>query len=225
MMRLLFRYFFACLSALSLLLCAAVAVLWARNYRGGDQINYYSYQPYGDHIMSHSIHLDSVGGGIAVMDVKREMSQELCQDLLRIEGTDHFQRYAPLRQSYPGSDAKSIKGSANVYGRAGGLQVGIERTTEREGAQVLMSHGPAYPKRALWIVMPHGEWLVLSAVLPALWSLGRWFRWRRRRCAVGALLCQTCGYDLRATEKRCPECGMAIEESRLANRTKQTGQL
>jgi hypothetical protein len=46
----------------------------------------------------------------------------------------------------------------------------------------------------------------VSGVLP-LAVLGRW-QWRRqktRRAAMG--FCRVCGYDLRATPQRCPECG------------------
>jgi hypothetical protein len=50
-------------------------------------------------------------------------------------------------------------------------------------------------------------WLVaiLSAVIPATWLLGWRGRRRRRRHAMGQ--CVACGYDLRATPERCPECG------------------
>ena len=53
------------------------------------------------------------------------------------------------------------------------------------------------------LVIPWWYALVLTAVLPVLWFSDRLRH--RRRTRVGA--CPTCGYDLRATPDRCPECG------------------
>lgn len=47
---------------------------------------------------------------------------------------------------------------------------------------------------------------VFFAVLPAAWLRRAWRQ--RRRFHVG--MCAICGYDLRATNGRCPECGTAI---------------
>jgi hypothetical protein len=49
---------------------------------------------------------------------------------------------------------------------------------------------------------PIWAFIVAFAVLPA-WRLSRW----RGRPRPGT--CKACGYDLRATSDRCPECGTA----------------
>jgi len=53
-------------------------------------------------------------------------------------------------------------------------------------------------------------YIVMGMVLP-FWYVVRWVNARRRiRQRLAAGLCLTCGYDLRASKERCPECGTAI---------------
>jgi hypothetical protein len=64
---------------------------------------------------------------------------------------------------------------------------------------------PPIAVRRLIVVMP--IWvLALVLAMPAICGFGLRAR-RRRRIRKG--LCPSCGYDLRATPGRCPECGAA----------------
>ena len=56
--------------------------------------------------------------------------------------------------------------------------------------------------------VPYWFWVAADAVLPSLWVIRR--RRARNRRAVGC--CPACGYDLRATLDRCPECGTSAKK-------------
>ncbi len=68
---------------------------------------------------------------------------------------------------------------------------------------------PAAPGQTKWvrrtrfISVPAWMILVVTAPLSAWWMVNA--RRQRRRKRIG--LCAYCGYDLRATPQRCPECG------------------
>ena len=62
--------------------------------------------------------------------------------------------------------------------------------------------GAIYRDRGWWVA--YRTLATLLAVLPTIW-LVRWGRGRRRRSGME---CAHCGYDLRATPGRCPECGV-----------------
>jgi hypothetical protein len=62
----------------------------------------------------------------------------------------------------------------------------------------------------VWVV-PLWPMVMLTAILPAWWTVG-YIRSRRRN---GEFCCAHCGYDLRASPDRCPECGTpAVSEQR-----------
>lgn len=55
------------------------------------------------------------------------------------------------------------------------------------------------------VTVPYWFLALLTAVLPTARLVGR----ARRRRLVRAGRCPTCGYDLRGSPRRCPECGAA----------------
>jgi predicted amidophosphoribosyltransferase len=52
---------------------------------------------------------------------------------------------------------------------------------------------------------------VACALTPAGWSISKWGRVGRRRRRTRLGLCVACGYDLRASQERCPECGVVAD--------------
>ena len=75
------------------------------------------------------------------------------------------------------------------------------------GRQICSGQSPLRPSNKLPLWVP----ALMFAIAPA-WPLSSPYR-RRRRRKLG--LCLKCGYDLRGSAERCPECGTEFASSRV----------
>jgi len=122
------------------------------------------------------------------------------------------------------TDGREFAGVDQPAGRVEWLGVSIDRVTragrlEMEEPEDLFE-GEMGPPRPVWsppresveVLVPYWMPLTLTAIAPAAWARGYT---RRRRAArrASANQCAACGYDLRASRERCPECGRATSES------------
>jgi hypothetical protein len=98
-----------------------------------------------------------------------------------------------------------------IYDRAPkvGDRFGVSQSWSRGGITVRRKPGISPPNNSVEGQVPLAYVLAVLAVLPAAWVLW-WRSHRARKRWVLEGRCLRCGYDLRESEERCPECGTAI---------------
>jgi hypothetical protein len=91
------------------------------------------------------------------------------------------------------------------------LPPGVKASFTRAGVQLIVADyngpdalGKPVSYHELSVTTPFWMLVLLSLMPPATWLAARR---RRRRLALAAGMCPKCGYDLRASPNRCPECG------------------
>lgn len=182
------RRLFNLLTSLSLLLCVAVCVLWARSYWCFDQLARQRLDAGG---RPRGIQVHSYRGVIAFHALLLDRSFAGAE---RLADGFHHNR---LRGG-PGSGAYDPTTTTVRAGfGSGGFRYRIGTGPPGSaGAQII------WGTARVWVV-PYYALALATAALPAA---GAWGRWKRRRAHPPGS-CPTCGYDLRATPQRCPECG------------------
>jgi hypothetical protein len=91
----------------------------------------------------------------------------------------------------------------------------IARSKDTRDLIVMLSGDGKLPGvfgQSRWFAIPYATLIAPCAVMPGV-VLTR--AWRRRRRARRGL-CRQCGYDLRASPQRCPECGSVPEQREAA---------
>jgi hypothetical protein len=166
------RRLFTILSAMSLVACLSVAMLWVRSYWTVDSI---TRRGHPDSEQRQSVTtISSWHGQFSCVVVQHSIVFADSADWHFLGWTYWQKQLDPLNFSPP---------------RGGSFEFNFR--TDR-GSQAVMSVAS----------IPQWMFLLFFGALPTFWLiLRRAARRRRSGC------CTTCGYDLRATPDRCPECG------------------
>lgn len=179
---------FAGLALVSLLLCLAMIIFWVRSYWGSDFISRRTFDAADSFSVTHSDRMLSLSHG--------EIRWSRGSDTLFIGGM------VP-----PGKPVGTMDWN---WGRLGVGHMGWETPPPRtywnrlgfaswdDGIETSFSSiGRHYFSAPIWLAV------LAFLILPGLWTV--WRLRSSRRALAGQ--CALCGYDLRATPKRCPECG------------------
>jgi hypothetical protein len=199
------------LTAMSLLLCVATGAMWVRSYWVIDIVKFDSPRLY-----------KSVSGGGGVFFESLTLTRRFGKwnsPLLSINAplanyTETLGNYGEWRRAQgrewdrQDRQARPFKNwgtlASHVYPRVTSITV-IAQSTYDNGNKTVEEWW--FSGRRVWV--PYWVIFGMTAALP-LYRLPAALAWRRRRRRSRLKLCLTCGYDLRATPDRCPECGTAV---------------
>jgi len=178
---------------LSLLLCVASVALLVRSYFVSDWISFAHISPVGQELLVTDWILGSGKGNVAL---------------------DYIFNRLPLKPDesaamYPGGVAWVTDAPADPADpRIGRFGFGYESWNApdhqpRPTPAVDLGYEPPGAYRSRHVSFPLWLPATLFALPPALWLRRR----LKRRRGARAGHCPRCGYDLRATPEKCPECG------------------
>ena len=199
------------LTALSLLLCVAVVVLWVRSYWTADTVL----------LRSERLYRATSGGGVLVVSRLALFHRQGNWRTGMKPGGSDLAVYTETPKEFAAAHAgrPRWKRSARPYsGPAiwGVTWVPVDGPAWPRVAGVAMKESARFDNatgrceenwligRALWL--PYWLPAALFTALPAV-ALRRRMIARRESRRRRTSLCPACGYDLRATPDRCPECG------------------
>ncbi len=187
------RWLLTIVSGISLLLCICAVVLWIRQQWFVESWVYHWSLDSIKETKRRRFTISSFDGNL-----EAKLSHTYQRDSLPLRVFKYAVWYSqPVRQS----GWLRYKSSAGTWNR------GAQSFWERRGFKWLhfdIGYGHSYD-----ISLPHWLIVIATAIPPAWWIVS--FR-RRRRLRGGC--CTVCGYDLRATPDRCPECGTAVPQLR-----------
>ncbi len=207
------RRLFTILSTLSLLLCIGAALLWLRSYRVGDLLYRSEAETVGSGSTQADLSMFSGAGGILFHRSKTQIAPDI---LFAVPGTIE-QRISRSHSSGYRKCGPNERSLSTFFAGAsfqwsglgfGFLLVGSGYTASSE---VFVTPSPfVRPGKYVQTItfdlrLPYWFFAAMS-ILPAAYLLRRIRGWRDER-RQGRGLCQKCGYDLRASGERCPECG------------------
>jgi hypothetical protein len=195
------RRLFEILASLSLLVCVAMVVLWVRSHFVADMLDWREYWT------------RPAGGGETEFHQRQTVARS---SLGSLRMTTQYGVSVGLDQPAPMFN----KGPELwVHHEAPGpvqTATGVTYLWNWMGFRFGTREATYVPRTRLRLIggaVPCWAIVAASALLPGVWAVAA-VRRRRRRPKAGC--CAACGYDLRGTPGRCPECGTVVSPTSTA---------
>jgi hypothetical protein len=188
------RHLFNLLSAVSLVLCVATVVLWVRSY--------WLYDEFCVRAFSQKQASSTLWGHDAVTIVEGQIDFWRRVSSLRLATLPAgFHESGLIHPEFRdiGFETPSILGFNYLHGK-------------------LQSRAGPYSEENWQIGIPFWFLTAMFAFVPVMRTRRRWIR---LGCKPPGF-CAVCGYDLRATPERCPECGTAVKKERSGGRSQRS---
>jgi hypothetical protein len=195
-------------TVLSLLLCVAACVLWVRSYSVQDSVLWVCSPDTADGSVDlRTYAVVTVRGGVGFGRERNNYTAAMLRD-------DGFE---------PGTFRKRVLKPAKwtVAPTHRYVSIDFESTTPYSTSRMMRWAGPWPAFEAQWKKQPLQQFDVsaqrlaipywLAAVVTAVLPVARAARRLWRTPLPGH--CRRCGYDLRATPGRCPECGSGVPDA------------
>ena len=189
-------------AAISLLASIATVVLWRRSDRCWDRITVHQTSEFAD----QSKTIESIGGRIVL---SRYFTQHLRQNPSSESATIQHQ----AQQLVPGEAARIVASNETLLAQQGWCWWGFGsmKTSFAQNARmpwVRLPSNDVVQETYQVVAIPDWAIVVLSLVIPIKYAIGPV---RRRYRGAHSGYCAKCGYDLRASAERCPECGTVVQ--------------
>ncbi len=178
-----------------------MVVLWGRSVRWWDRVTLFQTSEFVD----TSSMIESVGGRIVL---SRDSSRHLRLDPSAATTTIQHE----FHHLFPGQAASIISHEETLLAGEGWCWCGFGsmKTSFLQSARKAWIRLPSNDVlQATYQTVSVPDWaiILIGLILPARFVRGS-MRRRYRRAHPG--YCANCGYDLRATPQRCPECGHEV---------------
>ena len=192
------RSLLSAVSLLSLMLSVAIGALWMRSYATADRFDWQAKGGTLLGVLSTSGRLTLCWKWFPENQVLPAGFSHLTFPSSTVHGADELDVWIGHNELNVMANHYACNSYRTVFEMA--------RLRLQVGGIVDATFGPIPPPSSItsWmLILPHWVAGLLACLAPTVWvrrTIGQW-----RRAAKGLCLC--CGYDLRPSLRRCPECG------------------
>ena len=199
-------------TVLSFLLLVATLTGWVRGYRAREYFGVVRENTTDGGWVCREWAVDWGGGDIGVVYAPASADAAAAREAgcpAGVRWGGRSNRWAPTRATSASVAWTALwmrAGHRAEFRSAAGIMAGRAQGRDWASSLSVPAGVPRSDRRYYWLILPCWMAAILFAVLPAqrTWAMVRHRRVARR---AKAGLCPACGYDLRATPDRCPECG------------------